>query len=258
MSEPTAATPSQQEKGQQPAAAQPMVPPGAPFQYGQYMYQPQVIHNKAWQRTKDALQIISLLASIIGLGLAGSLGGSWYSYYTLFWNLPLFIFTAIWSIAELAVRIKRKFQGTGIHPGVHVAMSLLIWLGASVIAGFQITLTAYRAYDIDYYDECWDEFEGEYRSCGTSSFSLMAALCAFTVIVWLVHFILFIGACVDTSKHNALRRAQVMFVQGPPPTWGVPPNAWQPVPMQPMPMPAQPQPTQAPAAQPAEYYTPQR
>lgn len=87
----------------------------------------------------------------------------------------------------------------------------------------------------DSYHDCYDYSTGTYDDddCRSGAFGgrkgHTAAVAAFTCLIFLTHFILFVGACVDTAKRNALARRPIIVAAGPP-YWGPPAQGWQPMP----------------------------
>lgn len=129
----------------------------------------------------------------------------------------------VWDAAEIITWLCRK-RVAGIHPGAHVGVSLIIWLGAACIGGIQSAYVTYTTHDSD---TCYDSESDEYVDCRSSSGQMIAAA-AFACLVWLLHFTLFVGACIDTAKRNAANRRQVVVVG--PPYWGPMAQGWQPMP----------------------------
>lgn len=106
----------------------------------------------------------------------------------------------IWSAAEIITLACRRFVA-GIHPGAHVGLSLLLWLGCATAVGVVIDSSHYRKRS--YIDTA-----------------------VIAIIVAVIHLALFIGACVDTAKRNSLANRPVMPAHGPP--YMLP--GWQPMP----------------------------
>lgn len=132
-----------------------------------------------------------------------------------------------WSATELIVRSVRKFQ-TGVHPGAHVGMCLIIWIIASIVGGTFATMVAISQsycnedvyYSSNYSDECSGQFIGSVGS--------FWAITVFTWLTWLFYFILFIFACIDTARRNATKRQPIMIVN--PSYWGPAMQGWEQMP----------------------------
>ncbi|KAF7562659.1 hypothetical protein G7046_g1463 [Stylonectria norvegica] len=208
-----------------------------PPQQQQYAHQQQpavVPLNRGWENTKIGLHAIDILFCIIALATTFSLigkGGD-YDFISLV-CCPVLVVALIWDIAELITRCARKFKA-GIHPGAHVALSLLIWMGAAIVGGIEATSAAYMDYDYSSNSNCenYNNDTHEYEDCDSSSSGSrpsMIVIATFTCLVWLAHFILFILACIDTSRRNAAARRPIMIVNGPP-YWGPMAQGWQPMP----------------------------
>jgi hypothetical protein len=221
-----------QQQFQQPNQAQAygnlyQYPNQQPQAYPQF-YRPPVPYNKGWGFTKDGFQTASVIICIIGIGMSASLGDV--GYGALIINLPIFGFALAWGAAELILRARRKFARPAVHPGAHVAFSLIIWLAAGFAGGIQATFDAiYRRDDWT----CYDDETGDYDApCGPrwgDRQALYTGVAVLLCLLCIIHFVLFVGACSDTAKHNAAARAQVMIMQ--PPVWG-PGQGYQPIPYQ--------------------------
>ncbi|CAJ0550253.1 Ff.00g101830.m01.CDS01 [Fusarium sp. VM40] len=225
----------QQEQQQQPGFQQDprsYGPPYAPYPQpagtaatgaNQQWAPPRVEEPKAWMITKLTLHGLNILSCVIGLGLTGALRSVQTLGLIALGACPIFVVAMIWSIAEILTRFGRKWKA-GIHPGAHVAVSLLIWLGAAVVGGLESTLSSYYS-SFDYLDEDCEYDPDVRRYVCTSSDkvsskrALFVALSVFTCLVWLWHFILFVGACIDTQKRNAAMRKPVTMVFGGPGYW---------------------------------------
>lgn len=183
-------------------------------------------------------------------------------------DLAQFIFALVCDSIEVLIRVLRKFK-SGIHPGVQIALSLIIWIVASMIGGMQAT---YSAIFGDGYSDCsprssrYGRYDDEYESC-ESQYSWirpkLIAMSIFTFMVFITHFILFVFACIDVARRNRNKRAPVTMVFAAPPYWGPtaqgfqqmpqdngPPaqNQGQPIPMQTWAMPQMDQTGKAPMA----------
>jgi len=139
-----------------------------------------------------------------------------------------------------------------------VGLHLIIWLVAVTLVGF---LAAFLSWDLEQLAEIQDGSGGTYYSYSGASYSYDAgafarlvryeeALLAFMVVLLVVHFALFVGACVETHRVNSYPVTRTVYVQVPVPGAGagapLPGQqllgyyAYQPLPGQPMPF-AQPQ-----------------
>ena len=105
----------------------------------------------------------------------------------------------------LTVYISRERRG--MHPGAHVGVQLIIVLLASLGAGICGVFAV--------------EFTGFFEQ-GTELYSILAslmrALFAFAIILWIMHFFLFIRACVETHIVNSTNKARrITYVRVPVP-----------------------------------------
>ncbi|KAL7902757.1 hypothetical protein HDV63DRAFT_384930 [Trichoderma sp. SZMC 28014] len=162
----------------------------------------------------------ALLLGIIGLGLSlSSLGGSDISVAIA--ALPAAALATIWSLAEVITRAVRKFK-TGIHPGAHVGMCLIIWMIASVTGGMLCTYVAlYNGYDDD--EDCsftTTDGEGNVSSydCAPrdpAPRGKIVGSAVITCMLFAINFGLFIDACIQTHRRNTAAKRPIMVIAQP-------------------------------------------
>ncbi|KAI8665941.1 hypothetical protein NCS57_00817100 [Fusarium keratoplasticum] len=217
---------------------------------------PPLVETKYWMVSKMGLHGTSMVCCVVGMGLAFSLIGQDEDDFMGLDVLgitsgPILVFALVCDIVEVLTRALRKFK-SGIHPGVQIALSLIIWIMTSIVGGMQAT---YSAIFNDDYSECspsstrYSRYDDEYESCKTQYGGIrpkIIAMTIFTCLVFMAHFILFVFACIDMSRRNRNNRAPVMVFAAPPywgpaaqgfqqmPQNGGPPaqNQGQPIPMQ--------------------------
>lgn len=209
--------------------------------YPQAAPAPEVAETRVWMFSKSVLHALAIVFSICTLGMGLSFTTTDQPYLAAI-ACPVPVMSLIWSGAELIVRAVRKFK-SGIHPGGQVAGSLIVWLAAAIVGPlesvFSLVNDSYCDYDYDnlYYSEpdveCTDAWAGKY--------GVWIAISAFTCLLWLIYFTLFIFACIDTSRRNAARKF-VYMVQ--PSNWPHAAQGWYPMPQQQAGAPAQQQPQQ--------------
>ncbi|RYP81432.1 hypothetical protein DL770_005908 [Monosporascus sp. CRB-9-2] len=107
--------------------------------------------------------------------------------------------SGFWALAEfitLCVRTRRSgLRLTGIPPGAHVAVDLLLWLATLV---FMVLLGVWfiAAFQASWY---YPGLSGEQMGI------TLAALC-FELALTALHFTLFVRACIETERRNSERR----------------------------------------------------
>ncbi|KAL7902756.1 hypothetical protein HDV63DRAFT_168144 [Trichoderma sp. SZMC 28014] len=222
-----------------PAGYQPYPAPVAyaPFPVQQAFEPPRPPQNKVWEIIKLGLQSLSFVLAIVGVGLGFStLGYVFFIDTVVIAAAPPCIIALLWSGAELITRAVRRFKA-GIHPGAHVALSLIIFLVAVILTSlfgpwFQDTWN--DNYDDDDGQDCSYHYSsdlGDYvYSCTDDSNdpeviasrhifrherSVAYAAAVITYIIAVIHFILFVGACIDTSKFNAAARRPIYVIAQP-------------------------------------------
>ncbi|KAH9904037.1 hypothetical protein F4778DRAFT_78213 [Xylariomycetidae sp. FL2044] len=196
-----------------------------------YQQPPRVVPqiSKPWQITKIVFASLSIVFSIIllGISIATTAGADLLSYVAV-WTAPQAGIAIIWSTAEL-ITICARAGHRGIHPGAHVALHLLLWLGFCVAQGLNgfilASSLAYNAY-YDSYDDYYSDYYGydDYDySYSPRYISYLQAVLAFTALLIIVHFFLFVRACVETAQRNSMAR----------PVYMMPPQMYYAPPMQP-------------------------
>ncbi|KAF7538786.1 hypothetical protein G7054_g2653 [Neopestalotiopsis clavispora] len=155
--------------------------------------------SKGWHITKLVFYSLSIVFCVIVLGTSIALvvDPNLYQSYQIIWVAPQAGIALCWDIAELiAICVRRGHHG--IHPGAHVALHLLLWLGFLVAAGLTGWLVAYASeYDSSYQRYYYNYYSRQYLP-------IMQAELAFLVLLVLVHFVLFVRACVETHQRNRL------------------------------------------------------
>ncbi|TLD03511.1 uncharacterized protein PgNI_11674 [Pyricularia grisea] len=190
-----------------------------------------VVSSKKSFMFKTAVGIAILIMDIIVIGVAaGYLNAPrttylYYHYYSPFYTfvfcIPVAILSFCWQAAEFITVAKRKDRG--IHPGAHVGMHLVIWLGyivSAVWCGFEVQL-------LDHYNRY--PYDGYYSSRVSASdiqagykqaFSFQVALLVFVVMLIIAHFTMFVRACVETHRRNKQLRAVYVEAKQTEPQWG--------------------------------------
>ncbi|KAH7091948.1 hypothetical protein FB567DRAFT_227073 [Paraphoma chrysanthemicola] len=220
--------------------------------------------DRYW-KFKGVFQLIAIITGFIGIGTMGWLlstsAKNGYTYgYDAFWSLwpSLLTFTVsiVWCLACILVLVLRKRP---VHPGLRVAMDLLLWLGFIFTTMFAMVslldliswgeygdlgsgyYSSYGDYvmadngtwvwqaDRDYNDyarSCdknststrssyYDGYSNTFQNCAEQdafinqlwaqkphreSVEMTGVVCQFFGLV--LHFVLFVWACVDCHRHN--------------------------------------------------------
>ncbi|KAL7627743.1 hypothetical protein AAE478_001938 [Parahypoxylon ruwenzoriense] len=200
--------------------------------------------SRSWIIAKIVLQLFSLIFCAIVLGLSATTiweGGGGTGILTI----PIASATAAWTMAELVALYlrRRSSMGRGIHPGAHVGVQLVIFL-ALILSLFytcmlwrsvQRSMAPCNEWQRDPNDPDWavqmaEEVgsSGERWYSGTSFYcpesyreminspsyrSSVQAIIAFCALLWVVHFTLFVRACVETQRRNSERPAVIVYPQ---------------------------------------------
>ncbi|KAI1765530.1 hypothetical protein GGR53DRAFT_465351 [Hypoxylon sp. FL1150] len=236
--------------------------PYAPYPYqGQpYPYAPPVRplppYSRAWTIAKLVLTIFSTILAIVIIALSCVfIGEGGDGETTSFYALPIAIAVVLWNGAELITYgcRARKDVKRGIHPGAHVGLHLVFWIACVFAVLFTVMITLSLQDTIQdcaeeadstysYYDYCDDYHYTDTQYNNGMYLPTLRAMTAMFCIATIVHFVLFVLACIDTHRRNSLKSAG--FVMPPAPAGGMyyppppPPGA---APYYPYPMPMPPQ-----------------
>ncbi|KAK4189433.1 hypothetical protein QBC35DRAFT_356975, partial [Podospora australis] len=177
-----------------------------------------------WHKFKIYAMTLSLLVSAVVFGVAIAMGfinapymEAW-SFYPVEVELGLSGTAAGLAILFIAIEHMRICFSTlrrGMHPGWLVTFNLLISLlaiGSIVATGAYVTE--------------WNDYLGDYdyptsnpatTDAARNTGILQQVLLAFDCILLVIHFVLFIGACVEVHKTNkAKRETKTIFIAVPP------------------------------------------
>ncbi|KAH6632217.1 hypothetical protein F5144DRAFT_245293 [Chaetomium tenue] len=168
-----------------------------------------------WHKAKLALLLLSLLVSavIFGVGIAlGVHNGPYYRpvYDTAPVDYELGISGTAAGLAVVVTVIeflKTMFSSRrqGMHPGALVAFHLIIWLMA-VVAVVMTALFGAYSYSDDWYD--YPRADESVLFSQTQVYEQV--LLGFDCALLLIHFILFVGACVETNRAERANKKVVV------------------------------------------------
>ncbi|KAF6814319.1 hypothetical protein CMUS01_12659 [Colletotrichum musicola] len=182
-----------------------------------------VPYNRRWHIAKIVIRGFGIAFAIIVIGfstyMASSLARG--AFHVVLSGFPA-IASVIWDTSELITTCARGGR-KGIHPGAHVALHLLFWLVFAVAVGIQSTLIYFRDADDDgYYANPAD------------------VVTAFTALLFIGHFALFVRACMETNERNRRPPVFMVPVNAPLPTSQITGGSYRPYPHpNPMSTPAQ-------------------
>ncbi|KAI0840798.1 hypothetical protein F5Y06DRAFT_261798 [Hypoxylon sp. FL0890] len=219
---------------QQPAPQPPSQLPYAPYPYQPYAY-PQPVrilpqYSKSWTVSKLILAIFLIIVAIIILALSCVfLGEDGDAQWSAAYALPITILSILWNGAELitfAVR-SRKDMKRGIHPGAHVGLHLCFWLACVfavlITVGLDVSVqsilnncTEETNNSYSYYSYCDDYGYSNPSYMNGTYLPMLRAMAALFCLMTIIHFILFVMACIDTHKRNLLQPAGIVMPAAPP------------------------------------------
>lgn len=124
-------------------------------------------------------------------------------YFVWLTSLVQSIFVLFWDVAEfITLCIRRKRNGRGIHPAAHVAVDLILWLSLLISWSIFCGILSYESrYSYDYNSGYIIEDEYSY-----TIYNLTLAIVVFLVLLSLIHFFLFVRACVETDQYRRARK----------------------------------------------------
>lgn len=93
-----------------------------------------------------------------------------------------------------------------IHPGLAVGVELILTIGLVLSALLMTTIAAYDYLDLGYDPASTSTSTSEVTASALQTSILALAACAILCITALLHFTLFVLACIDTDTHRRARR----------------------------------------------------
>ncbi|KAH8895836.1 hypothetical protein GQ53DRAFT_838755 [Thozetella sp. PMI_491] len=189
---------------QQEPPRQPVPPP--PQFYPQYAQtQPLVFpYSHGWHRAKLALYTLSILicGSILGLGIYISSASSYLSLIEFGLLAALSAGALVWTALEFLILCStRDDPPRGIHPGAHVAVHLIIWIYGAIVMSF---MGIFVSDQNDYY------YSSRYHP--SVIWEAEKALLGLTAVLAVIHFVLFVRACVETHQRNNTAQRTTIYV----------------------------------------------
>ncbi|KAL7929647.1 hypothetical protein V8C35DRAFT_314882 [Trichoderma chlorosporum] len=202
---------------------------------GQQPISPVPVESTKGAYTRLGFHGAGIILGAIGLGLSlGSLQSNVVSGAIA--AAPSAGIALLWSLAEVITRAVRKFK-SGIHPGAHVGMCLILWMLSSVMGGILCTYVALKPQDDE--DDCGtytypdgdenmpynggcDPYEDRYplgKILGTA---------VITCLIFGLYFGLFIDACINTHRRNVAAKRPIMVIAQPQ-NWPAATQGWQPM-----------------------------
>ncbi|OLN88349.1 hypothetical protein CCHL11_00014 [Colletotrichum chlorophyti] len=196
----TSLTSSAQSTGQPRA-----IPPNGPDGYRPYenqIDQQDILYNRPWHIAKVVIRGFNLVSCCIVIGIAVFMFlGFYYVNFFLFSLLPAAL-AVIWDISEL-ITICARGGRLGIHPGAHVGLHLVFFIAFMIATGYEAWWVIERESNDTYF--------------GGNVITLQNIVLAFTALLFLGHFILFVRSCIDTHKQRNRPPIYMVPINAPPP-----------------------------------------
>lgn len=111
----------------------------------------------------------------------------------------------IWQTAEF-ITICASSRHRGIHPGANVALHLIIWLMAIVAMSFMAIYVSFDRVDLDNFHDYYGYYDPDELEWIRQLFSVEQAMLAFVTLLLIVHFTLFVRACIECHQYNTATR----------------------------------------------------
>ncbi|KAI1262169.1 hypothetical protein F5Y18DRAFT_430407 [Xylariaceae sp. FL1019] len=158
---------------------------------------PILVSQRKWDIGKLTLRSFSMLlcvvelAELIALVVSGNSVATGYHASRGFPALALILF---WDVLELVVIIVRRDISNGIHPGAHVGVELVFWIGSiatTVLIGATANVINFVA------NPGWLKSHDIYAWTQVALTSV-----AFLVLISLIRFVFFVRACVEVDRRK--------------------------------------------------------
>ncbi|KAI0552583.1 hypothetical protein F4679DRAFT_72954 [Xylaria curta] len=162
---------------------------------------PIVGNQRKWNIIKIVLRALCLLLSIIDIAelVAIQTASNALDYWPAVAYPALAIFI-LWDVVEFIVIIIRGSPSKGIHPGAHVGVELILWLGAS----FTVAAQALSA--------PWGELGASDSELEERDLLVWVRIAltqfSFLSLLVLLRFIFFVRACIEVDRRKKDRRLQ--------------------------------------------------
>ncbi|KAI1090980.1 hypothetical protein F5B19DRAFT_296835 [Rostrohypoxylon terebratum] len=170
--------------------------------------------SRLWPSVRIALTSLSTVFCVIVLGISIALAADpAVQSYVVVWTAPQAGAALLWSGIEVATTYTGGKNRRDIHPGAHLAVQLLLWLGFSAGVGLAACILefAFSFDDSDPYPENYDYYgRGGYGYYIQYYVHSMEAVIAFLGLLIIIHFLLFGGACIGTSRRRGSRNTTLV------------------------------------------------
>ncbi|KAH8897553.1 hypothetical protein GQ53DRAFT_817849 [Thozetella sp. PMI_491] len=158
-------------------------------------------HQEVWDKTKILIQIASTITCIILIALSGYIettfsGIQWFPGGWAI-GIPTGVLVLLWNVSAF-VHVYLRKRISGFPPGYRVAGELIIWCGAVVALSFESILAT-------------DASGSGYRLSDPPPQSLYRAIlasAAFLSLLIILHFTLFVRACIEVDRKNKAEQIQ--------------------------------------------------
>ncbi|KAK9773086.1 hypothetical protein AB5N19_05791 [Seiridium cardinale] len=163
-------------------------------------------NQRKWNLAKVILRAIALFFEVVAICHAialGTMGGYQSGVMT---TLPVTGLAFIWDLTELIVICVRRDKSRGIKAAAHVGVDLVLCILAvastavTSILAMEFQSSRYTLKDMPWYQQY------------IQSLAVMASLCAMTGVISILHFVLFVLACVEVDRRRKDRRIQQVIM----------------------------------------------
>ncbi|KAI1157886.1 hypothetical protein F5B18DRAFT_129523 [Nemania serpens] len=162
---------------------------------------PIVGNQRKWNVIKVMMRTLCLTLSIIDvaelIAIQTSSNGLDYPAWVAY---PVLAAIALWDVIEFVVIIVRGGIAKGIHPGAHVGVELILWLGS-------IFTVVWQGYNADWGELVAPEWYLDERDLG-SWVQVALTQYSFLALLALLRFVFFVRACIEVDRRKKDRRLQ--------------------------------------------------
>lgn len=166
---------------------------------------PIVGNQRKWNVAKVVLRCISLFLSIVDVGelIAIETGRNGLDYWPSV-AYPVLSGFILWDVIEFVVILVRGKISKGIHPGFHVGVELILWLGSVLTVAAQ----GYRA--------DWGQLAGSESYLEERDLAIWARVALtqfiFLSVLLFLRFVFFVRACIEVDRRKKDRRLQQLVI----------------------------------------------
>ncbi|KAI1499727.1 hypothetical protein F5X99DRAFT_410771 [Biscogniauxia marginata] len=162
-------------------------------------------NQRKWDVAKIVLRAISMAVAVIVICLVIAINFAGSRYTSVNASFGITVITVAWDTAEFIVICVRRDKSRGIKAEAHVGVDLVLWLLAVATLTVQAILVDSR--NVNYNNYYYYNFRPNmpWYALDMTHLSLVG-------ILIIIHFILFVRACVEVDRRKKDRRVQELIL----------------------------------------------